>query len=55
MDEAILCSQLGEGDEFVSSGVVDGDPMSGGGAVDGEEVVEVDEILPEVNLIVHYL
>ena len=55
MDETILCAQFGEGDEFISSGVVDGDPMGGGRAVNRKKVVEVDEILTKVHLVVHYL
>lgn len=53
MQEAIFGSQFLEGGEAVGCGVVDGDLVLIGRAVDGEEVVEVNKILPEIQLIVH--
>jgi hypothetical protein len=53
MQEAILCSQFLERGKTVGCGVVDGDLVLIEWAVDGEEIVEVNKILPDIQLIVH--
>ncbi len=54
MDVTVLSSQLLEADELITVGVVDGDLVLMGWTVDGEQIGKIDQVLPEVDLIINY-